>query len=171
MQNEKVTSEAFEKIKEINLKTKFLMEILIKRLNTDIFIVEQKKFVILDKKKIKFEDSNTKFKEETKNKQQLTDISIKKSDGDIKAADHMKSKEYKEYSVLSETRRGYLSVITHNGTKAEKDDAAQKQMEYLYEAKSLHDKRIKLENLILDVKILDLEYKIKQLDRPRLKRE
>jgi hypothetical protein len=155
LQSEKATFEAFEKISEINLKMKILMEILIKRLNTDISNVAQKK--------IKFEDS--------KNKEQLTGKSIIKFNYDVKASDHMKTDEYKKYCALSEKRRDYLRVITNNGTSAEKEDAQKMRMEYLYEAKSLHDTRIKLEYVILDVKILDLQFKKLDLDHSKLKKE
>jgi hypothetical protein len=162
-EKKKIIFEAFEKITEINVEAKCLMEILINRLDTDISKVVHKKLKILAKTKTKDLNKNeTEIQKENEDKEQLTDESINKSHGEIKASDHMKSNEYKKYCALSDTRRDYLRVITNNGTKAEKEDAQKKRMEYFYEAKSLHTARIKLEYVILDVKNLELEHLIKE---------
>jgi len=161
-EKKKIIFEAFEKITEINVKAKCLVEILINRLDTDISKVVYKKLEILAKTK-DLDKNETEIQKENEDQEQ--------SHGEINASDHMKSNEYKKYCDLSDTRRDYLNVITNHGTKAEKEDAQKKRMEYLYEAKSLRDARIKLEYVILDVKNLELEHLIKQNEKLKRKQE
>jgi hypothetical protein len=169
-EKKKIIFEAFEKITEINVEAKCLVEILINRLDTDISKVVYKKLEILAKTK-DLNKNETEIQKENEDQEQLIEKSINKSHGEINASDHMKSNEYKKYCALSDTRRDYLNVITNHGTKAEKEDAQKKRMEYLYEAKSLRDARIKLEYVILDVKNLELEHLIKQNEKLKRKQE